>query len=76
MDSGIVCTYYSVDEAIENGAAPIPISSDKSIDVRCTIDIIDHLVACEVFTALTFHVALLYIVKIQSFLILTSEFET
>ncbi|KAH7546318.1 hypothetical protein FEM48_Zijuj01G0187600 [Ziziphus jujuba var. spinosa] len=47
MDSGIVCTYYSVDEAIENGAAPIPISSDKSVDVRCTIDIIDHLLACE-----------------------------
>ncbi|MBA0553832.1 hypothetical protein Golob_012978 [Gossypium lobatum] len=32
MDSGIVCTYYSIDEAIENGAAPIPISLDSTID--------------------------------------------
>ncbi|MBA0679778.1 hypothetical protein Goari_011528, partial [Gossypium aridum] len=47
MDSGIVCTYYSIDEAIENGAAPIPISFDSTIDVRCTIDIMDHLLACE-----------------------------
>ncbi|KAG4133536.1 hypothetical protein ERO13_D08G100100v2 [Gossypium hirsutum] len=47
MDSGIVCTYYSIDEAIENGAAPIPISLDSTIDVRCTIDIMDHLLACE-----------------------------
>lgn len=51
MDSGIVCKYYSVDEAIENGAAPVPISLDKSVDVRCTIDIMDHLLACEVFAA-------------------------
>ncbi|PON77085.1 NatC N(alpha)-terminal acetyltransferase, Mak10 subunit [Parasponia andersonii] len=47
MDSGMVCKYYSVDEAIENGAAPVPISSDKTVDVRCTIDIMDHLLACE-----------------------------
>ncbi|KAK7264879.1 hypothetical protein RJT34_32492 [Clitoria ternatea] len=47
MDSGMVCTYYSLDEAIENGAAPVPISEDKTIDVRCTIDIMDHLLACE-----------------------------
>ncbi|KAF3453751.1 hypothetical protein FNV43_RR04192 [Rhamnella rubrinervis] len=47
MDSGIVCKYYSVNEAIENGAAPVPISLDKSVDVRCTIDIMDHLLACE-----------------------------
>lgn len=51
MDSGIVCKYYSVDEAIENDAAPVPISLDKSVDVRCTIDIMDHLLACEVFAA-------------------------
>lgn len=51
MDSGIVCRYYSVDEAIENGAAPVPISLDKSTDVGCTIDIMDHLLACEVFSA-------------------------
>ncbi|XP_057419627.1 uncharacterized protein LOC130713831 isoform X2 [Lotus japonicus] len=47
MDSGITCTYYSLDEAIENGAAPVPISDDKTTDVRCTIDIMDHLLACE-----------------------------
>ncbi|KAK8660914.1 hypothetical protein V6N13_051820 [Hibiscus sabdariffa] len=43
MDSGIVCTYYSIDEAIENGASPIPISLDSTIDVQRTIDIMDHL---------------------------------
>ncbi|KAL4654167.1 hypothetical protein ACB092_01G358500 [Castanea dentata] len=47
MDSGIVCKYYSIDEAIENGAAPVPISINKTVDVQCTIDIIDHLLACE-----------------------------
>ncbi|XP_018826790.1 N-alpha-acetyltransferase 35, NatC auxiliary subunit isoform X1 [Juglans regia] len=47
MDSGIVCKYYSVDEAIENGAAPVPISFDKTVDVQRTIDIMDHLLACE-----------------------------
>ena len=50
MDSGIVCRYYSIDEAIENGAAPIPISFDSTTDVQCTIDIMDHLLACEVLT--------------------------
>ncbi|XP_050272020.1 uncharacterized protein LOC126715464 [Quercus robur] len=47
MDSGIVCKYYSIDEAIENGAAPVPISINKTVDVQCTIDIMDHLLACE-----------------------------
>ncbi|XP_021277230.1 N-alpha-acetyltransferase 35, NatC auxiliary subunit [Herrania umbratica] len=47
MDSGIVCRYYSIEEAIENGAAPIPISLESTIDVQCTIDIMDHLLACE-----------------------------
>ncbi|GAV88190.1 Mak10 domain-containing protein [Cephalotus follicularis] len=47
MDSGIVSKYYSVDEAIENGAAPLPISLDKTRDVQCTIDIMDHILACE-----------------------------
>ncbi|KAL2978953.1 hypothetical protein AAZX31_13G145300 [Glycine max] len=54
MDSGIACTYYSLDEAIENGVAPIPISADKTTDVRCMIDIMDHLLACEVLQA-TWH---------------------
>lgn len=48
MDSGMVRSYYSVDEAIECGAAPLPLSVDKTIDVQCTIDIMDHLLACEV----------------------------
>ncbi|OIT29657.1 hypothetical protein A4A49_17649 [Nicotiana attenuata] len=47
MDSGMVRTYYSVDEAIEYGAAPIPLSFDKTVDVQRTIDIMDHLLACE-----------------------------
>ncbi|KOM32991.1 hypothetical protein LR48_Vigan01g254700 [Vigna angularis] len=47
MDSGIACTYYSLDEAIENGVAPVPVSADKTTDVQCVIDIIDHLLACE-----------------------------
>lgn len=55
MDSGIVCKYYSVDEAIENGAAPVPISFDKTDDVRCTIDIMDHLLACEVTLFSVYH---------------------
>ena len=48
MDSGMICKYYSVDEAIENGAAPIPLSFDGTVDVQCTIDIMDHLLSCEV----------------------------
>ncbi|KAL5547764.1 hypothetical protein UlMin_002995 [Ulmus minor] len=47
MDSGIVLKYYSVDEAIEDGAAPVPISLDKTTDAQCTIDIMDHLLSCE-----------------------------
>ncbi|OAY47022.1 N-alpha-acetyltransferase 35, NatC auxiliary subunit isoform X2 [Manihot esculenta] len=47
MDSGIISRYCSVDEAIEDGAAPIPISFDKTTDVQCTIDIMDYLLACE-----------------------------
>ncbi|XP_065849422.1 uncharacterized protein [Euphorbia lathyris] len=47
MDPGIISRYYSIDEAIEDGAAPIPISLDKTTDVQCTIDIMDHILACE-----------------------------
>ncbi|KAH7853902.1 hypothetical protein Vadar_007875 [Vaccinium darrowii] len=47
MDSGIVRRYYSVDEAIDSGAAPIPLSSDRTLDVQCVIDIMDHLLSCE-----------------------------
>ncbi|KAF2318102.1 hypothetical protein GH714_041448 [Hevea brasiliensis] len=47
MDSGIISRYCSVDEAIEDGAAPIPISFDKTVDVQCIIDIMDYLLACE-----------------------------
>lgn len=47
MDSGIISTYCSVDEAIEKGAAPVPLSFDTTIDIQCTIDIMDHLLACE-----------------------------
>ncbi|XP_073062538.1 uncharacterized protein [Primulina eburnea] len=47
MDSGIVSTYYSVDEAIENGAAPVPLSFDRTKDIQGLIDIMDHLLSCE-----------------------------
>ncbi|XP_061950632.1 uncharacterized protein LOC133673757 isoform X2 [Populus nigra] len=47
MDSGIINKYASVDEAIEDGLAPVPISHDKTVDVQCIIDIIDQLLACE-----------------------------
>ncbi|XP_051152519.1 uncharacterized protein LOC127266347 isoform X2 [Andrographis paniculata] len=47
MDSGIVSTYYSVDEAIDKGAAPVPLSYDRTIDIQCIIDIMDHLLALE-----------------------------
>ncbi|KAL3622966.1 hypothetical protein CASFOL_031782 [Castilleja foliolosa] len=47
MDSGIVSTYYSVDEAIDNGAAPVPLSFDRKTDIQRVIDIMDHLLACE-----------------------------
>jgi hypothetical protein len=58
MDSGMVCKYYSVDEAIENGAAPVPISFYKTVDVQCTIDIMDYLLACEVSAILLFMISL------------------
>ncbi|CAL1414776.1 unnamed protein product [Linum trigynum] len=47
MDSGMICKYYSVDEAIEDGVGPVPISFDRTTDVQCTLDIMDHLLACE-----------------------------
>ncbi|GAB2210599.1 hypothetical protein Droror1_Dr00015867 [Drosera rotundifolia] len=44
MDNG---KYNSIDEAIESGAAPIPLSPDKTMDVLCVIDVMDHLLSCE-----------------------------
>lgn len=64
MDSGMASTYYSLDEAIENGAAPVPVSHDKTTDVRCIIDIFDHILACEVFSSSC--LCLLYIVAFVS----------
>lgn len=49
MDSGMENgQYHSIDEAIEGGAAPVPLSTDKTEDVLCILDIMDHLLACEV----------------------------
>lgn len=49
MDSGIEKSgFHSVEEAIENGIAPIPLNSDRTVDVQCCIDVMDHLLACEV----------------------------
>lgn len=50
MDSGMVSTFYSIDEAIESGFAPVPISSDSTVNVQSIIDIMDHLLACEVIS--------------------------
>ncbi|KAF6145444.1 hypothetical protein GIB67_032567 [Kingdonia uniflora] len=48
MDSGVkICGYNSVEEAIEKGAAPVPLSFEATTDVQCTIDVMDHLLACE-----------------------------
>ncbi|KAK9058069.1 hypothetical protein SSX86_022909 [Deinandra increscens subsp. villosa] len=38
MDSGLVCKYYSVEEAIEEGAAPIPLSMNKTTRKRVLIN--------------------------------------
>ncbi|ESQ51155.1 hypothetical protein EUTSA_v10022959mg [Eutrema salsugineum] len=38
------------DEAIESGFAPVPISSDRTVNVESIIDIMDHLLVCEVFS--------------------------
>ncbi|XP_010488830.1 PREDICTED: N-alpha-acetyltransferase 35, NatC auxiliary subunit isoform X4 [Camelina sativa] len=47
MNSGMVSTFYSIDEAIESGFAPVPVSSDSTVNVQSIIDIMDHLLACE-----------------------------
>ena len=43
-------TYGSVDEAIEGGAARVPLSCNKTTDVLRIIDVMDHLLACEVLS--------------------------
>nr|CAB3448237.1 unnamed protein product [Digitaria exilis] len=48
MDSGIERSQYnSIEEAIEDGVAPIPLSMDRTLDVQCSIDVMDHLFSCE-----------------------------
>ena len=48
MDSGIERSgYYSIDEAIEDGIAPVPLSLDRTLDIQRTLDVIDHLFSCE-----------------------------
>ncbi|AQK55746.1 MAK10-like protein [Zea mays] len=47
MDSGIERSRYnSIDEAIEDGVAPIPLSLDRTLDVQRSIDVMDHLFSC------------------------------
>jgi hypothetical protein len=49
MDSGMEKSgYYSIEEAIEDGIAPVPLSLDKTLDIQRTFDVIDHLFSCEV----------------------------
>uniref|UniRef100_A0A0D9VMA0 N-alpha-acetyltransferase 35, NatC auxiliary subunit n=1 Tax=Leersia perrieri TaxID=77586 RepID=A0A0D9VMA0_9ORYZ len=48
MDSGIEKSgYYSVEEAIEDGFAPVPLSLDRTLDIQRTLDVMDHLFSCE-----------------------------
>ncbi|KAL6591444.1 hypothetical protein ACP70R_049947 [Stipagrostis hirtigluma subsp. patula] len=48
MDSGIERSgYNSIEEAIEDGVAPIPLSSDRTLDIQRTLDVMDHLFSCE-----------------------------
>lgn len=47
MDSGIERSgYYSIEEAIEDGIAPVPLSLDRTLDIQRTLDVIDHLFSC------------------------------
>lgn len=56
MDSGVENSgYCSIEEAIENGAAPIPLSLDRMVDVQRTIDVMDHLLACEVLSVVLYY---------------------
>lgn len=48
IDLVIICRYYSVDEATKDGFAHIPLSLNKTIDVHCIIDTMDHMLSCEV----------------------------
>ncbi|CAA6669967.1 unnamed protein product [Spirodela intermedia] len=51
--------------AIENGAAPVPLSSDRTLDVQYCIDVMDHLLTCEgTFTAQTVF-SCIYLLKIE-----------
>ncbi|TVU27867.1 hypothetical protein EJB05_19368, partial [Eragrostis curvula] len=48
MDSGSERSgYNSIEEAIEDGVAPIPLSLDRTLDVQRSIDVMDHLFSCE-----------------------------
>jgi len=48
MDSGIERSgYNSIEEAIEDGVAPVPLSLDRTLDVQRSIDVMDHLFSCE-----------------------------
>ncbi|KAG6523813.1 hypothetical protein ZIOFF_013700 [Zingiber officinale] len=48
MDAGVEkCGYYSIEEAIENNVAPVPLSLNPTLDVQRVIDVIDHLFSCE-----------------------------
>ncbi|OEL26882.1 N-alpha-acetyltransferase 35, NatC auxiliary subunit [Dichanthelium oligosanthes] len=48
MDSGIEKSgYNSIEEAIGDGVAPVPLSLDRTVDVQRSIDVMDHLFSCE-----------------------------
>lgn len=35
------------DEAIKDGASAISLSLNKTVDVHCMIDVMDHMLSCE-----------------------------
>lgn len=56
MDSGIERSECnSIEEAIEDGVAPIPLSLDRTLDVLRSIDVMDHLFSCEVLKSYLAH---------------------
>jgi hypothetical protein len=56
MDSGSERSgYSSIEEAIEDGVAPVPLSLDRTLDVQRSIDIMDHLFSCEVLKSSAFN---------------------
>lgn len=69
MDAGVEkCGYYSIEEAIENNVAPVPLSMDPTVDVQRVIDVIDHLFSCEVLKAVLFSLNVFRTIETSAFI--------